>query len=247
VDSLLSSLKSRVKFDYGTLHSIYLSSTTLVIPGSDFYGAHEQKDYEIPELLKLLAPTLKRLVIDIPLESVAPSENQSSALALLVEAFEALTRIEIFYSLHESLLVPKAPLDSGGLLRRPLWGCWPQLRTLVLNGSDIQSARAVQGDLQDWRNMEELKSLETIILINGELKNSPAFLFPKPQSHQKLHFVVVNIEKENSSLEINQSEGVEQRIINVPTSYYGDDDPKELCKAWVKRRILRGDPVEEWE
>lgn len=30
------------------------------------------------------------------------------------------------------------------------------------------------------------------------------------------------------------------REVNVPVSYYGDDDDIELCQGWVKRRMLTG-------
>lgn len=137
------------------------------------------------ELFCLLAPTLRRLVIDIPLRSLRPADDHLAVRDTLRDAFAMLTALEEFVSVRDELYldvsepewrVPAAGLGAGagagvgvgvgvGVLggsnvEAPAWTAWPKLRRLALYN------RAA--DEGFWRAVAGAAALETLVLTRAD-------------------------------------------------------------------------------
>lgn len=200
-------------------------------------------------ILEMVSPTIKKLVIDMPL-------RQANWLPFprLTNAFGLLTSLELFCSVRDELFLgwldDLPPHDSG----IPVWTLWPNLKTLALYNPDVSQRRF-------WQEMKNLSKLETLVLTRADGLLDIEFweeLSAYTQSDVRskagvtspLKVLVINVESQHSVLRGTQSPRNEKdhfivKKLNVPTSYYGDDDIIELCQAWVKRNILKGKLLEE--
>ncbi len=120
-----------------------------------------------------------------------------------------------------------------------VWSLWPKLRTLALYNADVSSARF-------WLGLARLGCLETLVLTRSDGLES-VDLKREWRRHcgdekRGLNVVLVNVQSEHSVLMGSESwtndDTVVVRKVNVPISYYGDEDYIELCQEWVERRML---------
>ncbi|KAK0547056.1 hypothetical protein OC846_003643 [Tilletia horrida] len=136
------------------------------------------------ELLTLIRPGLKRLILDISFDcycapngwgNVFPHPGQSSsAWPSFVAAFSSLTELEEVVSLQDSTYFPCLEISWG--IKRPVWALWPNLRRFALYAADTDYTSF-------WQNTRRAETLELLILgsprtIRSCLKT--AYLQPGP-------------------------------------------------------------------
>lgn len=105
----------------------------------------------IRDLLTILAPALRVLVIDMPLRSLRPEDDVNSVRSLLRKGFSSLVNLEMFVSVRDELyldiLCPRGD-------ERPVWAtCWPKLRCLSLYNVDFDT-EGIWGWLVGKRQLE---------------------------------------------------------------------------------------------
>uniref|UniRef100_A0A8H7K4T3 F-box domain-containing protein n=1 Tax=Bionectria ochroleuca TaxID=29856 RepID=A0A8H7K4T3_BIOOC len=85
----------------------------------------------VRDIFLAVAPTLKRLIINIPLRSLWPEDDELGVRALLRSGFEALINLEEFVSVQDELfLITSKELPSDEV---EVWAkYWPNLRRLYL-------------------------------------------------------------------------------------------------------------------
>jgi hypothetical protein len=119
---------------------------------------------------------------------------------------------------------------------------WPKLRTLALYNPGVSAA-------QFWPCLGRLGHLETLVLTRSDGLES-VDMKGEWREHcgdkeRRLRVVLVNMECEHRVPMVREGWRKEDEVIvreaNVPVSYYGDDDDRELCREWVKQRMLRGE------
>lgn len=199
-------------------------------------------------------------MIDIPLRGY--EEDEENGLALfrqkLREAFEKLTQLKVFCSTRDELYLSPRGRDYNvevGVAAgwgEPVWKNWTKLRTLVLYNVDIVWDAA--GLQLFWRSVAGLRNLENLILTRCDGLDDIRFeemwreVGGDKEREKKLEVVIFDVEANHRlHLEgvLDVGEKLSVRQVNAPISYYGDDDPVELCQEWTKRVILRGDETLE--
>jgi hypothetical protein len=201
------------------------------------------------DLLSLISPSLRRLVIDIPLRSLYPREDHLNVRAILRSAFAKLTALEIFCSVRDELYLDchEPPLNDD---EPPVWSLWPKLRTLALFNPDVDDASVSQF----WPYLGTLEHLQTLVLTRSDGLDSADIKQEWRDccgdNERGLNVVIVNVESEHrvpmGKERWEEGDKLVVREVNVPISYYGDENNAELCQEWVKRRMLRGEPVDSW-
>ena len=107
---------------------------------------------DINKLFGILAPYLRRLVIDMPLHSVYPNIIRGGNIRnSLRHAFTRLVNLEAFVSVRDDCNLPTI-FPSDFTIEPPVWSTWPRLRKLALhniniNGETLEILRKLQ-DLQ---------------------------------------------------------------------------------------------------
>ncbi|KAJ4217587.1 hypothetical protein NW759_008896 [Fusarium solani] len=105
-------------------------------------------------ILATLAPILKTLIIDMPLRSLHPSNDEKGIRKILRRGFEALVNLEEFVSVHDNLFLAATLTPS---MEENVWSTyWPKLRRLSLFGQEVDEAL--------WATMAKARHLETVIL-----------------------------------------------------------------------------------
>lgn len=106
----------------------------------------------ILELFTHTAPTLRRLIIDMPLRSCYPEDDHRSVRPILRSAFSQLVNLEEFVSTRDELYL--AITDAE---RHPaVWRSWKKLKRLSLYNVDLTS--------EFWRDVAALPLVETLVL-----------------------------------------------------------------------------------
>ncbi|RDW56844.1 hypothetical protein BP5796_12911 [Coleophoma crateriformis] len=200
----------------------------------------------LSRLFDLLAVNLRTLVIDIPLRSLYPDEDSQNVRPIIRRAFSQLTRLQVFCSVRDELYLDlhEPPLNAD---EPPVWSLWPDIKILALYNVDIGTARF-------WPHLGRLKSLHTLVLTRCDGLESVditrAWIENCGDVKRPLTVVLVNIDSDHPvSTRWNgwKDDGaVIVKKVNVPVSYYGDDDPIDLCQELVKRRLLRGEAPDTW-
>jgi len=164
---------------------------------------------------------------------------------ILRSAFENLTELEEFCSIRDELYLDTLLAPSEEAL---VWSLWPKLRTLALYNVDVWSQRF-------WKGLRQLENIETVVLTRGDglgvvdIKREWNKQFGKLTETRSLNIVLVDIEAEHQILgkdSWKKDDTMQVKVLNVPTSYYGDEDPVALCQQWTKRSVLLGEPVARW-
>ncbi len=161
------------------------------------------------------------------------------------EAFESLVELEIFCSAQDELyLFGTRPSEYSD----QVWPAWPKLRILALYNSVVT-------EVGYWQALARLEFLETLVLTRSDGQDDvdvKAEWRRVARNKRPLTILMVNVEEDRLWRPLRgKKDWVEDEIvvkeINVPTSYYGDEDVIDLCQVWVKKKILQGVPVEEWD
>lgn len=166
------------------------SSSTIFSPKGLFLCPYEWQLDEDPKIAKdinILLPaiknTLTRLVIDIPLRSLYPEDDEHSVRSILRAAFSELTALEEFCSARDELF-----LESEATPRSEpeVWPLWPRLKRLALYNPDIAS----RGFLNGVKNCPNLTHL-VLTRLDG-VGNFPNDHFKHPGLKQLDRVVIVN-------------------------------------------------------
>lgn len=223
----------------------------------------------IRELFCLVHPTLKRLVIDIPLRSLYPADDHLDVRKTLREAFSLLTNLEEFVSVRDELYLDLLEPEWRTEREMAVWRLWPRLRRLALYN--------VAADEIFWANVREMVDLNTVILtraddletvcIKKHCLGAGSMSAPAGEdgiAHEAeagstpamrpLKVVLVNISNQQPNYlagrwnwdQIDPENVVKVMLYDVPTSFYGDETPWTLCQQWVKTAALRGQ-IWAWE
>ncbi|KAJ0121167.1 hypothetical protein J7T55_008329 [Diaporthe amygdali] len=220
----------------------------------------------IRELFCLIHPTLRRLVVDIPLRSLYPADDHLNVRKTLREAFSLLTEIEEFVSVQDELYLDILEPEWRTEKETSVWTLWPKLKRLALYNVDA--------DERFWKSVEGMRELDTVVLTRADGLESTCMKSeyfgsaigsvagddtgnaageesapPRP-----LKVVIVNIANNQPSYlagrwkwdKVDPNNLMRVMTYDVPTSFYGDEDPIYLCQHWVKVAALRGD-IWEWE
>lgn len=116
-------------------------------------------------LFKCIAPTLRRLIIDIPLRSLYPEDDHQSVRPFLRHGFSALVNLEEFVSVQDELYLSIAERRWH---EPPVWAtCWPKLRRLALYNPVIDTEDAI------WDQMARLAHLEMAIFARADGSGDP--------------------------------------------------------------------------
>lgn len=223
----------------------------------------------IRELFCLIHPTLKRLVIDIPLRSLYPADDHLNVRKTLREAFSLLTNLEEFVSVRDELFLDLLEPEWRTEREMAVWRQWPRLKRLALYN--------VAADETFWASVREMLDLETVVLTRADdlesvcikthfLDGNPtsastveaggateAEMPPNPRT-RPLKVILVNISNQQPNhlagrqnwAKMDPENKVKVMLYDVPTSFYGDENPWTLCQQWVKTASLRGE-IWEWE
>ncbi|KUI57189.1 hypothetical protein VP1G_04532 [Cytospora mali] len=220
----------------------------------------------VRELFCLIHPTLRRLVIDMPLRSLYPADDHLSVRATLREAFAMLRALEEFASVRDELFLDVLePEWRAGREEEPaVWESWPRLRRLAL-----ESVAAEEGF---WRGVAALRGLESLVLVRpGSLRRvcmksgyfggarsaggdglgaEDAVELPRP-----LKVVVAGFSYDLQTSRwagrwkwdrIDRDNIMKVMTYDVPDSVYEGEDLVDRYYEWVKTAALNGD-IWDWE
>jgi hypothetical protein len=228
--------------------SLYLSPYVETIPSADY-----RTEESISDLLSLIAPSLRRLVIDMPLRRLVVEMplrhlffemHSLHVRQLLHNAFAKLTSLELFCSARDDLFLVSA-VEQSIFAQEPRvlspWSCWRKLKTLALYNIDLSSAAF-------WHDLVAMDNLQTLVLTRADSVQEVDFRnkwIECGNGHKSLTVWFVDIDGGRGIPErieeSKEGDKVTIKIGRVPTSYYGDEDEIELCQDWIKRSALRGE------
>lgn len=225
------------------------------------------------DLLLLLGPKLRRLLIDMPLRqfyatdaALEDSSSESSedhptlplddepdqpagVLRILRPAFLTFPVLEEFCSVRDELcLATRGGEDTPDWREQPAWASWPRLKTLVLHNVDVSTTSF-------WASLVPLQHITTIVLPSADglwevdIQQEWRKRFEDGEA-RPLTVVLVNAETEHDTPLGRDGWTEEDKLVvkqvNVPISYYGDEDLIPLCQQWIKRLFMGGSPVDTW-
>lgn len=229
----------------------------------------------IRELFCLIHPTLRRLIVDMPLRSLYPADDHLNVRKTLREAFSMLTSLEEFVSVRDELYLDVLEREWRTQRETEIWTLWPGLRRLALYN--------VAADERFWGSVRGMGDLETVVLTRAddleEVCIKTGFLGSSAadgvdagagageggqtthraaagpnESPRRLKVVLVNVSNHQPNHlagrwkwnEVDPGGTISVMTYDVPTSFYGDEDPIDLCQEWVKTAAVRGD-IWDWE
>lgn len=112
-------------------------------------------------ILLSVAPTLRRLVVDMPLRSLYPEDDRKGVRPVLRQGFEALVNLEEVVSIRDELfltIVDEAPYNDP-----PIWDArWPKLRRLALYNPSLDF------DDELWHALARLPDLEMVVYTRAD-------------------------------------------------------------------------------
>ena len=201
--------------------------------------------YDLPtavlvhEILCAVAGTLTKLVIDMPLRSLWPADDHLNVRRTLREAFKRLTNLEEFVSVQDELFL-RITDPEWGTRDVDVWTGWPRLRRMALYNPD-----AVLGF---WHSVGEMPMLESLVLTRADALEESCMKSPYfSRTQRPLKVIIANVASDQPQMiprgawnTVDPCMKFHASFFNVPTSFYGDENPSELCKSWVRRAAIRG-------
>lgn len=195
----------------------------------------------VRELFCEICSTLRRLVVSMPFESLELLDDHLDMRRVLREGFERLEKLEEFVCLgdYPVLSIQDAPTE--------VWGLWPNLKHLTIFGAPVDNHWL-------WWYIASQRNLEHVILARSlgvEATNIKEEYFHKlPRDDMRLDrnikitlldaaFVWRGV-KTSRWKEYDPKGRMTVELYDVPTSFYGDETPRELVTTWVKRGALDG-------
>ncbi|KAH7122638.1 hypothetical protein B0J11DRAFT_344941 [Dendryphion nanum] len=240
-------------------HCIYLSSKarlrSFLLTASNrpgpckiealFLSPFDESGYDHPtatsirDLFAHVFPSLRRLIIDIPLLSLRRGDGSLGARQVLRDGLSRLENLEEFVSVHKELPFR----DHSGN-----WTRWPNLRRLALFN--------VAATPKFWADIAAMARLETLVLTCADtlatvdVKREYFRFSPRP-----LKVLVVNVASEQLQYSHMTGRRSWDRIdphkimtlmtYDVPT-FFEEDSVTEVCQEFVKAGAENG-TLWEWE
>ena len=216
--------------------SLYLSYPTIEDPSPAT---------TLASLFTLLAPSLRRLVVDIPFRNFDLGDSFNTK-SILRGAFSQLTAVEEFCSVRDELYLDLFHPENL-TTERWRWSVWPKLKVLALYNKDVSADGF-------WKDVGKLAGLQTVAFTRAdgleEVNMKVEWKKGCGDEKRKLEILLINVYSQHRDPVGREgwsdTDDAKVREINVPTSYYGDEDPIEICQEWVKRRVLRGETSAQW-
>lgn len=195
----------------------------------------------VRELFCEVCETLERLVVHMPFQSLDPLDDHLNVRRTLREGFERLYKLKEFVSLgdYPALSLSDGPTD--------IWRLWPDLRRLTLFGAPTDNHWL-------WWDIATLSHLQHVVLarpLHVESTNIKDEYFHKlPRDDKRLDrdikIVLLDVASHSATVNVRKWKQLDPRgkmtvsTYDVPTSFYGDEEPQELVTSWVKRGALSG-------
>ncbi|KAK5994357.1 hypothetical protein PT974_04831 [Cladobotryum mycophilum] len=222
----------------------------------------------VHDLFFLVAPTLRRLIVNMPLRSLYPDDDYDGIRPLLRKGFEALVNIEEFVSLQDGLFLRLGPRSRN---EPEVWAtCWPKLRRLSLYNVDIDPDRPLFSSMANVPHLESvifprLDGLSDwrVVDINGRnlgfsidvklewlkaLVGRDIYPFGEPKRPQDISIMFVNTAQQEASFSIHQDgwqdmdpEGrIRVKLYDVDEYEYEKLNEIENVHEFLKQRALNG-------
>ncbi|KAE9362841.1 hypothetical protein N431DRAFT_357997 [Stipitochalara longipes BDJ] len=196
---------------------------------------------DVYNLLTILGPILRHLVIDMPLRSLYPEDDDLGIRRILHDSFAPLTSVELFCSARDELFLSYDKDWHTYRTRVNVWSLWPKLKTLALYNCDLTSETF-------WRDIGALDILETLVLTRADGVREVDLRREWSRcgkGDKKLTVWFVDVDGGHGIPETieepKEGDKITIKVGCVPTSYYGDEDEIDLCQNWIKRAALKGE------
>jgi len=177
------------------------------------------------------------------LRSLYPEDDCEGVRPILRSAFTHLPILEKFCSVRDGLFLATEAVYP--LQEPPVWSLWPKLRKLALHNQDV--SRDFFEGLKKLQRIEKVVLTRTDGLLEIDVKQTWRIQFDKAEEVRPLEIVLVNVESDHPYFickeKWTENDKLRIREMNMPISYYGDEDCIVRCQQWVKRRFLAGEPV----
>lgn len=195
----------------------------------------------IRELFLRVAPTLKRLVIDMPLRSIYPFSDHLGVRPLLRHGFEALVNLEEFVSVQDDLYLNLYDREENKA-EETVWTLWPKLRRLGLYNADCVE--------EFWETVARMPQLDSLVMTRPDgLEEADIKAELLARTTQPMKILIVNAALHHTELrgseawpEIDKAGRVSVSRYHVPIwGPEGDDlNPISVCQDWVRDGAIRG-------
>jgi hypothetical protein len=226
-----------------SLTSLYLRPVS--IGRDDFLSIDTAKRTE--QLMKLVGPGLRRLLLDMPLRgNIYPEDDTDSVRQILRSAFVNLPALEEFCSVRDELYLETRPRHTSKEFS--VWSQWPKLKTLALYNQDVNDVFLSE--------LQKSQQIETVILTRSDgleqidLKQVWNNQSANADVIRRLQIVLVNFKPNHAVLlgrdRWKENDSLQVRELCVPILFYGDEDCILLCQQWVKKKFISGHPVSKW-
>jgi hypothetical protein len=201
----------------------------------------------IYELFNYTAPTLRRLIIDIPLRKQSEWDDPSS-MRRLYQGFLCLENLEEFVSTQNAgYLDTFGNLTAAGGFSLVVWRNWRKLKRLALYGADTS--------LQFWQTVAEVAQLETLVLTRASgLREHNIKIEYCRHTSRPLKLLLVDVEGDQVRFgnmrrigwnTVDPEKRMTIMTYNVPI-LYSHEDPGEVCQAYVRSGAENG-TLWDWE
>lgn len=230
------------------------------MPEEDDFPPSPLEDIDMCEavksLLLTLAPGLKTIVVDMPLRSLYPADDELGVRKLLREGFEALINIEELVSINDELYLATKEDHS----EPQVWTKWPNLQRISLYN--------VYMGPELWNDMLLCPQLRKAIFPRADSDNSrrhdikgelfTAWVEATGQSSQKYQGPEITIalcdwyrqpydfnSYTESWRDLDPDNLMSIRTVIIDPQYDPafqnvDDEQIYTCKNWIRERALRG-------
>lgn len=188
----------------------------------------------IRKLLPLLAPYLRRLLVDLPLRDYCNLRGLNKPY--FADEFVQLTALEVFCSVRDEI-----PVRAFLSLLPPLvWFGWSSLHTLALYNVDTSE--------DFWQHVCSLERLKHLILTRADGLDDVDIVRVLSELRGKdkspLTITLVNVESDHLPLVTSELWKHNGNIVIkrsfVPVSYYGDENPISSCQEWTMNKFREG-------
>lgn len=206
----------------------------------------------VHDIFKALGPSLRRLVVDIPLRTLWPENDRKHIKKVLWRGFESLVHLEEFTSVRDELFLYAAYQRSWS------FAAWPDLRRLSLYNLDLSFDTISGGFLVDIFSEEGPKGIQHLVCPRPDgLEEGVDELREMYHSNAKRTvsgtLVLTHVDSEElhpeSMLENKSLKNlifVQKRVPTPPVSdYSGDPDdggpsPCDIVQHWTLKHALQG-------
>lgn len=205
------------------------------------YGKHLDEQpmaLWIRELLCEVCGSLRRLVIDWPMNTLPPWDDHLNVIPTLADGLHRLAKLE------ELVVLRNYPYLITN------WTILKSLRRVVLFDAHVDTFLL-------WRDIFNCRSLEQVVFVRPAVVEL-AYVKEKAQdflsaaTSKRLKVTLANVENEMPEVvttrwaEYDPENRMTVEKYYIPTSFYGDDDTSIVCCDWVEEAALRGS-IWDWE